>query len=412
MPSPPISSKNQKQASPNRKSCFLPKLYQHDNVNDDDKGLGPPKVHTAITSESMRARCSIVACFILTSLVTFEVSVSALSKIPIISTRGMASFASFRISASCRQWNVWKRQGIYGISQLRMASNSSGNKDKSLFRADRVLSNRGWGSRSECFELLKKKRVFQKIDSEMKCVSGPKQKIPMNAALFVDGKKEVPQPPPLLRVYHKPKWVLSVMNDSKGRKNLGDLDEKLISMMHPVGRLDYDSSGLLLFSSDGKLTQKLLHPSNEVEKEYVALVVGKVDEDTLRETLSKGVQTSDGVFPATLVDTAFIPENEVKSIIVDIIDNLPPEYDLEQLEKNGHLFFKNASELSEVRLVVQEGKYRMVRRILANSGYPVIGLKRYRLGPIELQDDLLPGCSRDLTSEENIWAERLLKRKG
>ena len=294
-----------------------------------------------------------------------------------------------------------------------MASNSSGNnKDKSLFRADRVLSNRGWGSRSECFELLKKKRVFQKIDSEMKCVSGPKQKIPMNAALFVDGKKEVPQPPPLLRVYHKPKWVLSVMNDSKGRKNLGDLDEKLISMMHPVGRLDYDSSGLLLFSSDGKLTQKLLHPSNEVEKEYVALVVGKVEENTLRETLSKGVQTSDGVFPATLIDTTSIPENEVKSIIADIIDNLPPEYDLEQLEKNGHLFFKNASELSEVRLVVQEGKYRMVRRILANSGYPVIGLKRYRLGPIQLQDDLLPGCSRDLTSEENIWAERLLKRKG
>eukprot|EP00531_Pseudo-nitzschia_arenysensis_P011364 CAMPEP_0116119028 /NCGR_PEP_ID=MMETSP0329-20121206/2421_1 /TAXON_ID=697910 /ORGANISM="Pseudo-nitzschia arenysensis, Strain B593" /LENGTH=208 /DNA_ID=CAMNT_0003612699 /DNA_START=385 /DNA_END=1008 /DNA_ORIENTATION=- len=208
----------------------------------------------------------------------------------------------------------------------------------------------------------------------MKCISGPKQKIPMDAALFVDGKKEVPNLPPLLRVYHKPKWMLSVMNDSKGRSNLGDLDEKDISMMHPVGRLDYDSSGLLLFSSDGKLTQKLLHPSNEVEKEYLALVVGKVDEDALREKLAQGVRTSDGVFPATLLDTTFVPENDVKPIIADIIDNLPPEYDLEQLEKNGHLFFKDSSELSEVRLVVEEGKHRMVRRILANCGYPVIGL--------------------------------------
>ena len=296
-------------------------------------------------------------------------------------------------------------------SQEKVSKKKANKKDKSLFRADRVLSNRGWGSRSECFELLKKKRVFQEIDSEMQCISGPKQKIPMDAALFVDGKKEVPKLPPLLRVFHKPKWMLSVMNDSKGRSNLSDLDDKRISMMHPVGRLDYDSSGLLLFSSDGKLTQKLLHPSNEVEKEYVALVVGKVDEDTLREKLAGGVQTSDGTFPATLLDTKFVPDNEVKPIIHDIIDNLPEEYDLEQLEKNGHLHFKNATEMSEVRLVVEEGKHRMVRRILANSGYPVIGLKRHRLGPIELDEDLLPGSFREISSEENSWAEGLLKKK-
>jgi len=370
----------------------------------------------------MKTRYSVLACFIVISVVTYDVRVSALSIIPTI-TGSMSSSIFYRMSISCTRRSTWKRQSIYGISHLRMSNNSSDkghsvakkknnkNKDKSLFRADRVLSNRGWGSRSECFDLLKKKRVFQEINSEMKCVSGPKQKIPMDASLFVDGKKEVPKPPPLLRLYHKPKWVLSVMNDSKGRNNLGDLDEKLLSMMHPVGRLDYDSSGLLLFSSNGKLTQKLLHPKNEVEKEYVALVVGKVDENSLREELSQGVRTSIGIFPATLIDATFVPENEVKSIVDDIIENLPPEYDLEQLEKNGHLFFKSASELSEVRLVVEEGKHRMVRRILANSGYPVIGLKRFRLGPIQLQDDLLPGYSRDLTQEEDIWAQNLLKRK-
>ncbi|OEU15181.1 pseudouridine synthase [Fragilariopsis cylindrus CCMP1102] len=192
----------------------------------------------------------------------------------------------------------------------------------------------------------------------------------MNVSLFVDGKIEVPKPPPILRIYNKPKWVLSVMNDSKGRKNLGELDEKLFSNMHPVGRLDYDSEGLLLWSSDGKLTHKLLHPNNKVEKEYVAIVVGNVEEDNLREILSQGVKT----------------------------------------KEKGHLFFKDADELSEVRLVVEEGKHRMVRRILANSGYPVIGLKRERLGIITLSD-LHPGCARDLTPEEEKWARSLLKRK-
>lgn len=359
--------------------------------------------------------------FAVASLITFELFVSVSLMIPTV-TRSMLSCRLYRSPALYTRRHAWKIQSN-GCFHPCFATNNSGgdrpvtnqrkrpDKDKSLFRADRVLSNRGWGSRSECFDLLKKKRVFQKKGLEMECISGPKQKIPMDASIFVDGKNEVPQLPPLLRVYHKPKWVLSVMNDSKGRKNLGDLDEQLISNMHPVGRLDYDSSGLLLFSSDGKLTQKLLHPSNGVEKEYVALVVGDVNEKELKEKLSQGVKTSIGVFPATLIDTTAIAENEVKPIINEIIDNLPQEYDLEQLEKNGHLFFKNASELSKVRLVVKEGKHRMVRRILANSGYPVIGLKRYRLGPIQLGDDLLPGCSRDLTPDECAWAKDLTKKK-
>ena len=117
-----------------------------------------------------------------------------------------------------------------------------------------------------------------------------------------------------------------------------------------------------------------------------------------------------GSFPANLIGTKSIPKDEVKIFIDNIINNLPPEYDMEQLEEKGHLFFKDADELSEVRLVVEEGKHRMVRRILANSGYPVIGLKRERLGIITLSD-LRPGCARDLTPEEEKWARKLLKRK-
>jgi pseudouridine synthase len=292
--------------------------------------------------------------------------------------------------------------------------NVSGKKPKTkqkpgqTYRADRVLANRGWASRSECFALLKQKRVFQKVGSAMVQVLGPSEKLPMGVSLWVDGKVEVSQPPPLLRVYHKPKWVLSVMGDKEGRKNLENLD--FISKMHPVGRLDYDSSGLLLFSSKGTLTQTLLHPTHEIEKEYVAIVTGAVDEEGLREKLAEGVTTSLGAFPAKLVQAQPVPDNQVAPMVKEIISNLPPEYDIARLEEKGYLFFANATELTKVRLIVEEGKHRMVRRILANSGHPVISLKRERLGVIHL-DDLKEGGYRDLTPKEERWAQALLKPK-
>ena len=301
-----------------------------------------------------------------------------------------------------------------------------------VFRADRVLSNRGWGSRSECFDILKQRRVYERIENEdyveienddetsdddeedsryvMRKLIGPSEKISMDADLWIDGKTEVDKPPPLLRVYHKPKWVLSVMNDNKGRPNLSDLPDEINKNMHPVGRLDYDTSGLLLFSSDGKLTQTLLHPNHEISKEYVAVVVGNVVQDDLRDVLAKGVTTSMGDFPAVLLDVQPIPEDEVPKTIDNIVKNLPPEYDIEKLDEKGFLDFKDAKELSQVRLMVKEGKHRMVRRILANSGFPVIVLKRERMGAVEL-GDLKEGSFRDLSEKEEQWAKSLIKNK-
>ena len=276
------------------------------------------------------------------------------------------------------------------------------------YRADRVLSNRGWGSRSECFEILKQRRVVQKFGNDTFPVLGPSDKISMEADIWIDNKIQVPLPPPLLCVYHKPKWVLSVMNDSKGRPNLGSLD--FVNGMHPVGRLDYDTSGLILFSSDGSLTQKLLHPKSGIQKEYVALVAGSANEAELREKLADGVKTAMGTFPADLVHAKSIPADEIQGMTEQIIKNLPPEYDLDRLEEKGYLFFKNTSELSEVRLVVEEGKHRMVRKILANSGLPVVGLKRERIGLIHL-GDLPPGNHRPLNQHELQWAKSLLARK-
>jgi hypothetical protein len=103
--------------------------------------------------------------------------------------------------------------GAMSGSGSRLFMSKSKKNKGGLLRADRVLSNRGWGSRSECFDLLKQRRVHQKVESKMKKILGPSEKISMNASLWVDAKYEVPRPPPLLRIYHKPKWVLSVMND-------------------------------------------------------------------------------------------------------------------------------------------------------------------------------------------------------
>jgi 23S rRNA pseudouridine2605 synthase len=363
-----------------------------------------------------------------------------LSSVARIVGRPIVASSTWLFSTSVQHRNSHQRQiyrSIVSTIPLYLASRNEGmasgkttkkannirRKDpnsSSLFRADRVLSNRGWGSRSECFEILKQKRVFQKVVGsgdgsntdgvEMKRLPGPSEKIPMNASLFVDGKIEVAMPPPLLRIFHKPKWMLSVMNDSKGRSHLGELDKDWISKMHPVGRLDYDTSGLLLFSSDGTLTQTLLHPSSKVQKEYAALVVGSVIEDDLRERLSQGVETTMGTFPADLISVRAVPTSDIQHLIHNIINNLPPEYDQDQLEEKNYLSFKDATELSEVRLVVEEGKHRMVRRILANSGHPVIGLKRERLGKIHLED-LKEGTMRELTAEEEAWAAGLLKKR-
>mmetsp|Transcript_56039 Transcript_56039/g.112288 ORF Transcript_56039/g.112288 Transcript_56039/m.112288 type:complete len:171 (+) Transcript_56039:450-962(+) len=118
--------------------------------------------------------------------------------------------------------------------------------------------------------------------------------------------------------------------------------------LHPVGRLDADTTGLLLFSSDGALTQRLLHPDGGIEREYEAEVEGnplaRIEE--LKDILALGVETSEGVFPATLLDAT----------------------------------------PNSVRLTVCEGKYRMVRRILANAGHPVTALHRRRYGKVVLDD--------------------------
>jgi len=141
-------------------------------------------------------------------------------------------------------------------------------------------------------------------------------------------------------------------------------------LQHPVGRLDADTTGLLLFSRCGDLTHRLLHPKYVIEREYVATVENPVHEAWLREKLHAGVETVEGGEP--LVVTANL-------ISVDGQD---------------------------VRLTVTEGKYRMVRRILANCGHPVVALHRVRYGEVPLPD-IEEGDAVPVYGSQLEWAMRL-----
>ena len=277
-------------------------------------------------------------------------------------------------------------------------------------RADRVLANRGWGSRSQCFEVLKQKRVKVRRNGTYHILQGPSERLDMNEAIWID-HKELPQIP-LLLVYHKPKWVLSVMNDPKGRPCLASVLPKMYQNqdLHPVGRLDYDTSGLLLFSSLGVLTQKLLHPTHAVSKQYMALVQGQVDATRLSETLASGVETTEGTHTAELLDVQHLTNEDSQRVWQQVRDTLPPEYNVEELEERRFLPDSTAignTLLSQVRLVVTEGKHRMVRRMLANCGHGVVELKREKQGIIEL-GDLAENAFRRLTPEEQEWAQAMV----
>eukprot|EP00551_Chaetoceros_affinis_P005636 CAMPEP_0203677046 /NCGR_PEP_ID=MMETSP0090-20130426/26994_1 /ASSEMBLY_ACC=CAM_ASM_001088 /TAXON_ID=426623 /ORGANISM="Chaetoceros affinis, Strain CCMP159" /LENGTH=424 /DNA_ID=CAMNT_0050543835 /DNA_START=116 /DNA_END=1390 /DNA_ORIENTATION=+ len=295
-------------------------------------------------------------------------------------------------------------------------------QDNEMFRAERVVATRACISRSEASTIIKSRKVaYREIDDDsgnpLTPIRTTKLKIPMNAIIYIEGKPLPPIPPSLI-VYHKPRNVLSAMDEkhSQTKKHLGMfLPESYKKFgMHPVGRLDYDTSGLILFSRNGDLTQRLLHPKYKIEKEYVATVSGgPVNYDTLKQKLEvDGVETTEGVHHAKLVNVEEINRNESELILKNYLSHKEnqgmEERDERIISASKDLDSSDDGPLSNIKLVVQEGKYRMVRRMLANCGHPVLELKRERHGEVYL-NDLEIGEFRDCTEDELHWAEGLLR---
>lgn len=232
--------------------------------------------------------------------------------------------------------------------------------DEGLIRLQKLLAQSGVASRRKCEELMLDGQV--EVDGEVVTRLGTKVD-PRTAVVRVEGKRLPPISEKVYLVLNKPRGVVSTMSDPEGRRTLGDLVADRPERLFHVGRLDTDTTGLIILTNDGDFAQRLAHPSYEVDKTYVAEVEGEVYRRTIKQLL-EGVTLEDG--PVTVRKARIVEASDAKSI---------------------------------VELVIHEGRNRIVRRLLAAVGHPVVRLTRTAIGPVRL-GRLGNGQLRELTSTE------------
>jgi len=235
-------------------------------------------------------------------------------------------------------------------------------------RLNRLLARRGVGSRAAIERLIADGRVT--VDGDPVTTQG--FRLWDRSVVEIDGR---PLPPPRqLRyvAFHKPPGYVTTRRDVSGKPTICDILPPELQALHPVGRLDRDSEGLLILTTDGELTLHLTHPGHEVEKVYHVLVRGVPSEAAIR-CLSEGLDLRDG------------PTRPARA------ERLGPA-------EEG---------CSWVLIGLREGRRRQVRRMLKAVGHSVQRLVRVGIGPVEL-GDLAPGACRDLLPDE----VRALRRCG
>lgn len=223
-------------------------------------------------------------------------------------------------------------------------------------RLDKMLSNLGVASRSECRTLLKAGRI--RVGEAI--VRDGAMNVQEGAAIFLDGKPLDTRLSRHLMLY-KPAGILTAAEDGR-QKTVMDLLPGVYRACGcmPVGRLDKDTTGILLLTTDGELAHRLISPGRHVDKVYEATVEGALDAEDVA-VFAAGIPLKDfTALPARL----------------ELLD-----------ESIG-------------RVTVQEGKYHQVKRMFGARGKPVKTLHRTSFGPLKLDEALLPGTFRELTGEE------------
>lgn len=229
-----------------------------------------------------------------------------------------------------------------------------------LERLQKVIAEAGIASRRKAEKMIVAGRV--RVDGKLVTKLGTK--VDTFSTITVDDE-------PIEReslhtyLFYKPRGVVSTAHDDKGRKTVVDYFDDLPYRLYPVGRLDYDTSGLLLMTNDGKLANLLMHPKNEVPKVYVAKIEGILEPDQIM-TLKKGVK----------VDGRKCAPAKVKILKTN-------------QKKNNQI----------VQLTIHEGHYHEVKRMFKAVGHPVEKLSRERYAFLDLHA-LTSGQYRELTREE------------
>ncbi|MFG0214105.1 pseudouridine synthase [Brevibacillus porteri] len=228
-------------------------------------------------------------------------------------------------------------------------------------RLQKVLAHAGVASRRHCEELIAQGKV--QVNGQVVREQGIKVD-PLKDKIVVNGQQVKLEQHVYLLLY-KPTGVITSVTDPRGRRVVIDLLKGIKERVYPVGRLDYDTSGLLLLTNDGELANRLAHPSYEIDKVYRAWVKGIPSQDEVHK-LATGIRLEDGM-------------------------TSPGQSKLLKTE--------SSSQKALVELTIHEGRNRQVRRMCEAIGHPVLTLERIRLGFLTL-DGLKPGEFRKLTQEE------------
>lgn len=245
----------------------------------------------------------------------------------------------------------------HSYSRANKAHEDSAN----AIRLQKVLAQAGFGSRRKCEQIITEGRV--EVDGELVTELGSRVD-PSSQKIRVDGSRIHINNRHITLALNKPKKVLSTMDDPKGRFTLRDIIGDKYERVFHMGRLDYDSEGLILMTDDGELSQHVMHPRYEVSKTYIATLEGKIGGNVCRRLVTQGVRLDDGQI--ALDHCAIIDQSREHTI---------------------------------VKVVLHSGKNRIVRRIFGAIGFPVTRLVRTQIGPIKL-GDVKPGSFRVLSATE------------
>ncbi|MGY1857248.1 pseudouridine synthase [Modestobacter sp. SYSU DS0290] len=227
-------------------------------------------------------------------------------------------------------------------------------------RLQKVLARAGVGSRRVCEEMIDAGRIS--VNGAVVMAQGMRID-PDTAVIAVDGRRIDIRNDKVTYAMNKPSGVITSMSDDRGRPTVGDMMGDLAAGLVHVGRLDQDTEGLLLLTTDGELAHRLAHPSYNVKKTYLAQVSGSVPRDMARR-LRKGIELEDG---PVKVDSFSVVDTHAGQSVVEV--------------------------------VLHEGRKHIVRRLLAEVGLPVNRLTRTAVGPVDLAR-MRVGTIRKLTRQE------------
>lgn len=230
-----------------------------------------------------------------------------------------------------------------------------------LERLQKVIAQAGIASRRDAEELIKAGRVT--VNGKVVTELGTKVE-PKRDRIAVDNKL-IKAEKYLYILLNKPKGVITALEDPQGRKTVADLVDKIPERIYPVGRLDYNTEGLLIMTNDGDLTNTLTHPSSEIPKTYLAKVQGYPPEEKL-DKLRVGIKLEDGMTAPAKINIIAIDQEK---------------------------------ELTTLEIVIHEGKNREIRRMCEAIGYPVKNLKRIKIAFLTLEG-LRRGQYRQLLPSE------------